>query len=43
MLGEYGFTLKKDCKKDEKLMLDDIDSEYYKNQKMKQFIMERGM
>ena len=43
MLGEYGFTLKKDCKKDEKLMIDDIESEYSKNQKMRKFIMERGM
>ena len=43
MLGEYGFTLKKDCKKDEKLMIDDIHSEYSTNEKMKKFINERGI
>lgn len=43
MLGEYGFTLIKDCKKDEKLMIDDINSEYSKNEKMKKSIMQRGL
>jgi N-acetylneuraminate synthase len=43
MLGEYGFTLKKDCKRDEKLMIDDIHSEYSTNEKMKKFINERGI
>jgi len=43
MLGDCGFTLKNDCKKDQKLMIDDIDSEYSENDVMKKSIYERGL
>jgi N-acetylneuraminate synthase len=43
MLGDYGFTLKNNCKKDQKLMIDDIDSEYSQNEIVKKSIYERGL
>ena len=43
MVGEYGFILNKDCRKDEKLMVNDIDSEYSRNELMKKSICERGL
>jgi len=43
MLGDYGFILNKDCKKDAAMMIDDIDCEYSKNENLKKSIYQRGL
>lgn len=43
MLGDYGFVLNKDCKKDASMMIDDIDCEYSKNENLKKSIYQRGL
>ena len=43
MLGDYGFVLNKDCKKDAAMMIDDIDCEYSRNENLKKSIYQRGL
>jgi len=43
MIGDYGFVLNKDCKKDQAMMIDDIDCEYSRNESLKKSIYQRGL
>jgi sialic acid synthase SpsE len=43
MLGDYGFVLNKDCKRDNAMMIDDINCEYSKNKALKDTIYQRGL